>query len=204
MGMADARKGQVFRIRFTEDADVLAPGDRVMFMLTASNAGTTDLLDVSPEVLLPEFTNSFIEAGGLDCPRTTCDDTDRMHLSVAPGSGPAEAGDPFTYTLRVSNIAMARVVNPVLEMPLPEEVSFVSASDGGPAQEGRVSWTLGPMGAGAGQQLTLTVLPEALLPEDALLEARADLNPNETAEPVVRADAVRPVRGGMHYVSNTA
>ena len=123
---------------------------------------------------------------------------------MAPESGPAEAGDPFAYTLTVSNIAMTSMVSPILEMLLSDRVSLVSASDGGRAQAGMVSWALGPMGVGAGRQSTLTVLPDALLPEGALMVARADLNPNKTAEPVVRADAVTTVRGGMHYVLNTA
>ena len=118
-----------------------------------------------------------------------------MRLSVAPGSGPAAANEPFSYTFTVSNIAATSVVNPVLEMPLPEGTTLVSASDGGTEENGMVSWVLGSMGAGAGRQLTLTVLPA--LSDGALMVARPSLYPNETNESVIRAVAVSPVRSGV-------
>ena len=255
MGMVASSSGQDFQIRFTTDSDVLAPRDRVTFSLTASNAGSSDLLDVSAEVLLPEFIDSFIETETFVCPSSTCDNTEtavwtigtltagesrtfffstfisgnapegvisgkatvalpglsdivetleltvvatpRMRLSVAPNSGPAVPGEPFTHTLTVSNIAATSVVNPVLEIVLPEGTSLASASDDGVEENGVVSWALGPMGAGAGRQLTLTVLPDASLPDGTLLVADATLNPNETGESAIRAVAVTPVRSGV-------
>lgn len=255
MGMVTSSSGQDFQIRFTTDSDVLAPRDRVTFSLTASNSGSSDLLDVSAEVLLPEYIDSFVESDTFMCPSSTCDDTEtavwtigtltpgesrtfffstfisgnapegvisgkatvalpglsdivetleltvdatpRMRLSVAPNSGPAVPGEPFTHTLTVSNIAATSVVNPVLEMVLPEGTTLVSASDGGIEENGVVSWALGPMGSGAGRQLTLTILPDASLPDGALLVADATLNPNETSERTIRAVAVTPLRTGV-------
>ncbi len=125
------------------------------------------------------------------------DNSRAMRVSISRASGPAEADEPFVYTLTVTNISDASVVSPQLAFAIPEGASFVEATDGGVASGSEVTWDLGVFGAGAGRQLQVTVLPDAGLADGHLLVATATLDPNEINEAVVRAVDVMPVRASV-------
>ena len=124
----------------------------------------------------------------------TVDPTPLLRLSLAPGSGPAVAGEPFTYTLTFGNIGTSNPSNVVLRMPLPTGTQFVSATGGGLEQDGTVVWNLGTLGVGAGGQVQLVVEVDAGRRDGEVLEAQAAI---ETQGTVVRSSAVTPVRSGV-------
>ena len=86
--------------------------------------------------------------------------------SVAPG-------DEFTYTIAYENTG-TQVSAPLrIEDPLPDYVSFVSATRGGTpdaAQPGTVVWdNLAPVGPGAADAVEVTVRVDAVVPDGTRL-----------------------------------
>jgi uncharacterized repeat protein (TIGR01451 family) len=269
LGLGAPAAAQDLNVYMTASSEVVGPGDRTTYMLTATNTGPTDLTSVSVEVNLPANIVRFsdLPLPGFGCAGTTCDANERatwtvgtlapgqsqsvmyrvqiasgasagpitssatasatgatdaqdaldveiddsplVRLSVAPESGPAVAGEEFTYTLSFGNIGSASPSNVVLSMPIPEGTTFVSATGGG-TESGRIAtWNLGTLGVGNSGQIQMTVEVDASRSDGQTLEARAELNPNASTEPVARSSVVTAVRANvplrMEYaVSQTA
>ena len=77
-------------------------------------------------------------------------------VSDANGNGLAEPGETLTYTITLSNTSGGDALNYGVTDPLDANVTFVSASNGGTAASGTVTWT--GLTIPAGQSLALTVV----------------------------------------------
>lgn len=243
--------GQDLNLYMTTSSEVVGPGDRTTYMLTATNTGPTDLTDVSVEIQLPASINrisfpppNFSCFSGCDANETATwtvgtlgpgesntvfyraqiqnaasagtitssatasatgasdaiasldvviDDSPLLRLSLVPESGPAVANEPFTYTLTFGNTGTINPTDVVLTMPVPDGTSFTSATGGGTESGGVVAWDVGLLGVGASQQVQLTVTPEGALVNGDVLEAVAEIDPNQATEPVARSSVVTPV-----------
>ncbi len=122
------------------------------------------------------------------------DDSPLLRLSLAPESGPAVAGEPFTYTLTFGNTGTTNPTDVVLTMPVPDGTSFTSATGDGTESGGVVTWDVGLLGVGTSQQVQLTVTPDGALVNGDVLEAVAEIDPNQATEPVARSSVATPVR----------
>jgi uncharacterized repeat protein (TIGR01451 family) len=71
-------------------------------------------------------------------------------------------GRPSQFKITVSNKGDAPAANTVVEDTLPAGLTFASASDGGVAAGGKVSWNLGTLAAGASKELTINCSGGAL------------------------------------------
>ena len=74
--------------------------------------------------------------------------------TVAPGSN-------FTYTIAASNISGGSVTGALLSATVPAGATFVSADSGGTLNGSVVTWNLGTLGAGANEQVRLTLQANA-------------------------------------------
>jgi uncharacterized repeat protein (TIGR01451 family) len=72
------------------------------------------------------------------------------HLQVVPG-------ETFNYYVHVLNDGTSECTNVVVTDPLGPGVTFVSATDGGTASGGTVTWTIPTMASGASETLTVEV-----------------------------------------------
>ena len=116
-----------------------------------------------------------------------------MRLSTAADPGPAVSDAPFGYTITLSNRSDTSIPDPVLQFPVPEGTSFISASDGGVEAGGIVSWELGPLGAGNGRNVRLNLMVDAEAEAGQQIIARPELDPQEVGEYRVGAVEVTPV-----------
>ena len=66
-------------------------------------------------------------------------------------------GRPVVYEITVSNKGDAPARETTLVDDLPENTTFVEASHGGRAAEGKVTWDLGTIAVGAAKKVTLSL-----------------------------------------------
>ncbi|HKK47292.1 MAG TPA: hypothetical protein VJ964_17320, partial [Balneolaceae bacterium] len=240
--------------------EVAGPGDRTTYSVTVTNTGTTDLTNISVDIVLPDLINGFSPSDGLSCYGTntncnanetatwqvgtlspgysktvfyqvqiasdatagtitststasatgssdatasldiTIDASPLLRLSVAPESGPAVAGEPFTYTLTYGNIGSTPTSNAVLTMNVPAGTQFQSATGGGVESGGTVTWNIGVIGAGKSGQFQMTVIPNGSLTDGQVLETRGQIEPNVTNEPDAMSSIITPIHaaGPLH------
>lgn len=98
---------------------------------------------------------------GLKAEATTVTEVRQPVLAIAK-TGPDKLylGRPVEYVVTISNKGDAPAADLVIEDQLPAGVKFVSATDGGIAQAGRVRWNLGTLAAGASRKVSVTVMPD--------------------------------------------
>ena len=102
--------------------------------------------------------------------------TNLFDVAIAEDADPATAGSALTYELHYALRADAGTVsNAILRLPLPEGVSFVSASDGGSVTGGAVVWPLGVLSPGQGGRRDVTVQIDAGLAASTVIEAVAEM-----------------------------
>ena len=80
-----------------------------------------------------------------------------LSITKTPSASPVLAGTDLTYTLTIHNAGPADAVNTVVSDPLPSGTTFVSATGGGVASGGTVTWNLGMVATGATTAVTVTV-----------------------------------------------
>ena len=90
----------------------------------------------------------------------------------------AMPGDLITYTLTYKNSG-GNATNTIITDPIPDNTSFVSASDNGVETDGTVRWTLGILESlmSGSVQLTVRVLPSA--PDNSIIENTATIDSDE-------------------------
>ncbi len=84
-------------------------------------------------------------------------------LSKVAADTPVGTSSALKYTITLRNIGNAAATGVKLTDPLPADTSFQSASDGGTASGGTVTWNGLSLPAGATKQITLTVTIAAAL-----------------------------------------
>ena len=78
-------------------------------------------------------------------------------IAVDEDVNPVAPGDPLVYTLTYSNRSAASATNSTLKFPLPNGVSFVSATGGGVLNGNFVEWNLNTLPARTGGEQKVTV-----------------------------------------------
>jgi len=172
-------------------AFTLAPGEtRTVTLAAALNGGTNGAaLHGSAQV---SYAGGTITATHDATVRTGAG----LAIALAEDHDPVLPGDRVTYTVTVGNDAGAAL--PVSNLgtvtaTIPPGTTFVSASAGGSATNGVVTWNLGQVAAGAAFHLGYTVAVDPALPAATMLVAGAAFE--DGATPLARAQAATEVRG---------
>jgi uncharacterized repeat protein (TIGR01451 family) len=115
-------------------------------------------------------------------------------LGLVGDEGPVMPGANYTYQLDYGAlVGEGGLSNATLRLTLPAGVAFSSASDGGSESGGVVTWSLGAINEGDGDEQTATVTIDGGLPDGALLLARATLDPGTGGAPIMRSEYAVPV-----------
>ena len=104
------------------------------------------------------------------------------------------AGDGLRYVLTFGNRGVGTLAGAVLELPLPPQTTFMSASNGGALADGVVTWTIGDIAAGATGVRELQLLVDDAAPQGTVLPARALLR---SSGGEARASALATVRDDL-------
>jgi uncharacterized repeat protein (TIGR01451 family) len=124
----------------------------------------------------------------------TIDDGSTTALGLAGETGPVAAGGIYTYRLDYGVLAgSGGAPDAVLQLDLPNSVTFESASNGGVESDGVVTWSLGATNEGDGGEVFVTVVIDGGLDEGTLLLAAATFESGSSGVPDSRADHVVPV-----------
>ena len=100
-------------------------------------------------------------------------------------TGPSTAfrGQSFEYRLSYTNAGPAASQNAKIVDTLPSQVDFVSASNGGTFSNGKVTWNLGTVPAGASGSVTLTVRVKWTASPGSTIVNTADFTGDLTVSP---------------------
>ncbi|MCP3867410.1 MAG: DUF11 domain-containing protein [Gammaproteobacteria bacterium] len=124
----------------------LAAGASVSYILTPKIHYTT------ADGTVIEWTASVSDDSGLLDSHTqalTVDSDAALTLAIDEDQDPVQAGGQMTYTIHYGNTADVNALNTTLSFPLPAGTSFISASNGGALDNGRIEWTIGTLLKGA-------------------------------------------------------
>ena len=169
----------------------LGPGEsRTIFYRTFGSDNVTPGI-ITPSMLVAEATNAQQLVVSQDL---AIDSNPVVMLSINPDPGPAQAGQPFRYTINYGNFGDLSPSDVALRMSVPEGSTFMEASDGGIEEDGLVTWSLGALGTGSSAQVHLYVTPDAGLPDGSLLVTEAEIDAGLSTVQVIGASAVTPVR----------
>src|SRR5207247_1558561 len=88
---------------------------------------------------------------------TTVTSTPVLAVTATDAPDPVVAGGTITYTLSYSNTGNSGATGVILADTIPVNTTFVSATGGGSLSAGVVTWSIGPLAAGASGSVTLAV-----------------------------------------------
>jgi len=157
-------------------------GQTLTWELGTQSPGSNGVINVTVAVASPLANGTELENTAEICgqgeltvgvekkeePTTKCDDDDTttevessliVDLEKTDSVDPVLAGSELTYTLAWTVSGNAPIDNVILTDVLPEDLTFVSASNGGgyDANTRTVTWNLGPQAPGANGSETITV-----------------------------------------------
>ena len=180
------------------------PGEFVTWNLGTLQAGTTTTVTLPPRItetttagtvieLSPQVSDSSGDETTVS--RNVTVTSDRMlELIVAADAEPVQPGDAFTYTLTYGHTATSAVApDMVLELPLPDGVSFVSATSGATLDGDTIQWTLGTLDPGQIGRAQVTVSVDGATSLGRLLQTQAVFNSLSQTDMIARADTVTRV-----------
>ena len=117
-----------------------------------------------------------------------------IELAAAADAEPVQPGEEFTYTLTYGHTATSAVApDMVLELPLPDGVGFVSATNGGTLDGDIVQWDTGTLDPGQIGRVQVTVAVDASTALGSLLQTQAVFSSLSQADMIARADTVTQV-----------
>lgn len=173
--------GTIFGQTVTWTIPVLEVGVPVTLSVTAAVA--KDVLEGTRLLNSANLTTSMPGVGGAVSNEVEVLVTGEPVLSVTKSASAKSVapGDEFNYIIAYENTG-TQVSAPLrIEDPLPDYVSFVSATRGGtpdPAQSGTVVWdNLAPVGPGAADSVEVTVRVDAVVPDGTRLPNTVTLSP---------------------------
>jgi uncharacterized repeat protein (TIGR01451 family) len=149
-------------------AATVASGTATWTLGTVS-AGASASVTLTVKVTSPLANGTVITASGaaLDCNETapvsaasittTVGSAPALTLSITDAPDPVQAGANLTYTLVYGNNGNANASGVVLTAPVPSNTSFVSATGGGIASGGTVTWNLGAVNTGTSASVQFVV-----------------------------------------------
>jgi len=184
------------------------PGDTMTFTLgsLAANSSTTVSLAFVVAAATPAGTvitlpaeavvNLAVVASSTDS--VTVDDDNALSLAVHEDTNGVASGATLTYTLVYGNRGIDVVTGTTLALPMPAGATLVSATGGGTAAGGAVSWSLGALAPGAsGRQQAVVQLPGGLVAGSVLQPAAATIDGTAILPESAQADTVTVVGGGQ-------
>ena len=144
-----------------------SPGELIRWTLTELNPGQSVTWDfpvtipvaTADGVAIPWSVEARDAGGVLDQSSTTLDVSTNVvaNLTIDEDKDPAAPGETITYTIRYGNTAPSNITGTNLDVSLPPNTSFVSASGGASVSGNDVSWNLGTLTAGSVAQQTVQV-----------------------------------------------
>jgi uncharacterized repeat protein (TIGR01451 family) len=169
------------------------------------NAGISTTATLVVKVTSPLANGTVITASGatLDSNQTsplsaaqvatTVNTAPALTLSMTDSPNPVQAGSNLTYTLTYGNNGNANASGVVLTTSVPANTSFVSATGGGAASGGTVTWNLGGLNTGSSASVQLVVKVASPLANGTVINSGA---------PVIDCNETSPVSGSA--VTTTA
>jgi uncharacterized repeat protein (TIGR01451 family) len=140
---------------------------------TPAAVGTT----LTTTAAVSSTTPDPVPANDSDTEDTDVLDGTDLSVSVSDSVDPVTAGEQLTYTIVVSNAGPPTATGVTLDFDLPAGTSFVSASDGGTAAAGSVTWALPDLDAG--DSTTVTVIVLVASSQTATLSATASISADQ-------------------------
>ena len=99
-----------------------------------------------------------------------------LNLSLSTSQASVAPGQEFSYGFSCSNPGGAGAAGAVLRVPVPAGTTFVAADNGGAlGGDGVVQWSLGALGAGANEQVHLTLAASSTAQVPSLIPIEAQL-----------------------------
>ena len=179
-------------------------GEFVTWNIGTLLAGSTKTVTLPPRVTagtpageLIELTPCVSDSSGMKMTTNRCIAVENervFDLALNTGMDVISPGELLTYTLSYGHRATsAGNLDMILELPLPDGVSFVSASGGGILDSGTVQWPLGTLEPGQVNSRQVTVAVDPATGFGSLLEAQAVLRSVDQLDRVVRAEVTTKI-----------
>jgi uncharacterized repeat protein (TIGR01451 family) len=125
---------------------------------------------------------------------TTVASTPVLALGMTGTPDPVNSGSTITYTLSWSNTGNMNATSVVLADPLPTNTTFVSATGGGTASGGTVTWSLGTVNGGANGSVNLVVRVVTPLADGTVITNTGESLDSAQTAPVTAANVQTTVR----------
>jgi uncharacterized repeat protein (TIGR01451 family) len=184
------------------------PGDVMTFSLGTLPAGsaTTVSIPFLVAVATPAGTvatlpaevvvSAAVVASASDS--VTVDDDNALSLALDEDFNGVPSGGTLTYTLNYGNRGINAATGTMLSLPLPAGATLVSATGGGSAAGGVVTWNLGTLAAGqSGRQQAVVSLPGTLVTGEVIEPAAASVTGSVLGIPeTATAEAATVIGGG--------
>ncbi len=151
--LPDGLKSKDGRTAMSMDAGTLEPGQSKKFSYTAmaSRAGTFDntAIATADKGLRAEAAHKVVV---------------RQPVLTVTKTGPQKlfVGRKITYDITVGNKGDGVARDTILVDTLPAGASFVSATEGGNFENGKVTWNLGALNAGAERKVSVVITPSGI------------------------------------------
>jgi len=126
---------------------------------------------------------------------TDIEQTWREQLHISSDPGPVAPGDEHSYRVSVGNPDSESITG-VVRIRLPDDVSFVSATEGGQETEGLVFWPETTINGGDGAQAQFRVVLGDPIQEGRLLDIEAEWIPTSPTASTSLTSIVTPIRAG--------
>ena len=189
---------------FASSGSSVESGEIITWNLDTLPAGTSRTVTLPPmiEAGTPsgttiEFTPSVSHSSGNETTanRSVTVVSGRvLELVAAADAEPVQPGDQFRYTLTYGHTATSAVApGVVMELPLPDGVSFVSATNGGILDENTVRWNLGTLDPGQIGRAQVTLTVDGSTAPGSLLQTQAVINSTSQPDMIARGDTVTRV-----------
>ncbi|MHC5112407.1 MAG: S-layer homology domain-containing protein [Planctomycetota bacterium] len=170
--------GDSIRCAFDEnivwDFGTLDPGESITATVIMTVDGTLvegTVITMDAEV----FVNGVLSASDSDS--VTVDPDAVLSIALDTDRNPVLSGDGMTLTLTYSNTSINQTSDTSLALPLPDGLTFVSATGGGTLNglTDTVEWTLGPFAGSSSGRQQVVVSVDAATPGDLIRISNAEI-----------------------------
>ena len=128
------------------------------------------------------------------------DDNRALQLAVSESRDPLAPGDSFSYTVTAAQLEPStNSDDAIVELVLPDGVTFVSADNDGVGAGQTVTWEIGGLSAGEGIPLTANVELSASASEGTLLQAEAMARDSGSSFIPTQAEALTRVQQTLPF-----
>jgi uncharacterized repeat protein (TIGR01451 family) len=152
----------------------LAAGQTQTFLYTIATATSTPNGSVIRNQTMLNYPGGVV----LQRRDVVVDGAQNLHVSMTEDHDPVAPGDQVTYTISVGNTGTQTLpvsAAGVLTAVVPTGTTFVSASNGGTASAGVVTWNLGAVNPAGNQHYTFTVGVGSSVSDGTILQSTAQI-----------------------------